>query len=92
MSNSKAVLGFLAGAAIGAIAGILFAPDKGSSTRKRILKKGEDMGDSLKESFNEFVDSAKGLYSSAKEEGEEAIEKGKSKMNAMKQDAKNALS
>ncbi len=92
MSNSKAVLGFLAGAAVGAIAGILFAPDKGSSTRRKILKKGEDLGDSLKESFNEFIDSAKSMYSSAKEEGEEAFEKGKSKMNTLKQDAKNALS
>jgi gas vesicle protein len=90
--SQKAVLGFLAGAAVGAIAGILFAPDKGASTRKKILKKGEDLGASLKESFNDFVDSAKSMYSSAKDEGEEAVEKGKSKMNTLKQDAKNALS
>ena len=92
MSNSKTLLGFLAGAAVGALAGILFAPDKGSSTRKKILKKGEDLGESLKSSFNDFVDSAKSMYSSAKEDGEEAIEKGKSKMNTLKQDTKNALS
>ena len=33
MGNTKTLLGFLAGAAVGAIAGILLAPDKGSATR-----------------------------------------------------------
>jgi len=38
-SDSKFLLGFLAGAAIGALAGILFAPDKGSETRKVLNEK-----------------------------------------------------
>lgn len=39
MSNSSnAVLGILAGTAIGATLGILFAPDKGENTRKRIAE------------------------------------------------------
>ncbi|NLO02771.1 MAG: YtxH domain-containing protein, partial [Bacteroidales bacterium] len=45
MSSGKVFLGVLAGAAAGALAGILFAPAKGSKTRKRILKKGEDYSD-----------------------------------------------
>lgn len=32
----KVLSGFLAGAAVGTIAGILLAPDKGSNTRKKI--------------------------------------------------------
>ena len=39
MSNTKAVLGFVAGAAVGALVGILFAPDSGSNTRKKISSK-----------------------------------------------------
>jgi gas vesicle protein len=35
MTNSNTMLAFLAGAAVGAIAGILFAPDKGSVTRQK---------------------------------------------------------
>jgi gas vesicle protein len=41
MRTSKVVLGTMAGLAIGAIAGILFAPEKGSTTRKQILDKGK---------------------------------------------------
>jgi len=49
MSRGKIILGALAGLATGAFLGILFAPDKGSSTRKKIVHKGEEYVDSLKE-------------------------------------------
>jgi gas vesicle protein len=42
----------LAGFAAGLIVGVLFAPDKGSSTRKKIADTGAD----LKDKFNDFVD------------------------------------
>lgn len=56
MSSGKVVLGLLAGVAAGALAGILFAPAKGSKTRRRILKKGENYVDTLKEKFDELFD------------------------------------
>jgi gas vesicle protein len=87
-ADSKVLLGLLAGAAIGAIAGILFAPDKGSETRKKIAKNTNEMGDTLKSSFNDFVDSVKDKYRHAKHEVEEVAEKGASKFNQ----AKNAVS
>ncbi len=52
MSRGSVVLGALAGLAAGALFGILFAPDKGSSTRKKIVDKGEDYVDNLKEKIN----------------------------------------
>lgn len=52
MSRSKVILGIMAGAAAGALIGILFAPDKGSSTRKKIIDKGEDYVENLKEKIN----------------------------------------
>ena len=36
MSTGKLVVGVLAGVAVGALVGMLFAPDKGSETRKKI--------------------------------------------------------
>lgn len=87
-ADSKVLLGLLAGAAIGAIAGILFAPDKGSETRKKIAKNTNEMGETLKSSFNDFVDSVKDKYRHARNEVEEVAEKGASKFNQ----AKNAVS
>ena len=42
MKNSDVVVGILGGLAVGAILGILFAPDKGSNTRRKIAEKGTD--------------------------------------------------
>lgn len=56
MSSGKVVLGVLAGLAAGAILGILFAPDSGVNTRKKIVRKSEEAMDDLKEKFNDFVD------------------------------------
>ena len=92
MSNSKAALGFLAGAAAGAILGILFAPDSGKETRKKISKKTSDMGDNLKNSFGDFVDGLKQSYSNAKEDVEDIVETGKAKMSSYKNEAKNSMS
>jgi gas vesicle protein len=92
MASSKILVGFLAGAAVGALAGILFAPDKGSTTRKKIATKSGDITDSVKNSFNNFVDGVKDLYSGAKEDVEEFGDKAKSKLQHAKNDGKTALS
>ncbi|HKO77839.1 MAG TPA: YtxH domain-containing protein [Flavobacterium sp.] len=67
MSTGKVILGTTAGLAIGGILGILFAPEKGSVTRKQILDKGSDYADGLKSKLNEFSDSITDKLQSAKE-------------------------
>lgn len=81
MSSSKVLLGFVAGAAVGALAGILFAPDKGSNTREKIANKAGDWTDAAKESFNGIIDGVKKAYSGAKKEAEEFSDKARSKYN-----------
>jgi len=41
--------------AAGALFGILFAPDKGTETRKKIVHQGEDYVDDLKERVNSIL-------------------------------------
>ena len=57
MSTGKVLLGVLAGIVVGAALGILFAPEKGSATRKRISEKSDEYADDLVEKFNEFIES-----------------------------------
>ncbi|MCY7311172.1 MAG: YtxH domain-containing protein [Bacteroidota bacterium] len=90
--SSKVLLGFLAGAAAGALAGILLAPEKGSETRKKIAGKAGNITDSVKNSFGDFIDSVKGAYAGAREDAEEFGDKATGKMNSLKNEAKNALS
>jgi len=68
MKSKKIITAVLLGAAAGAIAGVLFAPDKGSVTREKIKEAGEDLKDTFKDKFNEFVDSVKEKYEDAKKE------------------------
>ena len=56
MKNGSIVLGVLAGLATGAVLGILFAPDKGTETRKKIIQKGDDYLDTMKTKFNEVFE------------------------------------
>ena len=89
MSTGKVVLGTLAGLAIGAIAGILFAPEKGSITRKKIMDKGDDYVDELKSKFDEFGDSITEKFESTKKDAENWAQKGKEKYDDAKKDFKN---
>ena len=68
MKSGKVLLGVLAGVAAGALLGILFAPEKGSVTRKKMSKKAEEFGDGLKEKFNEFVDDISEKFGEVRED------------------------
>jgi len=55
MNKTNVAIGVLAGLAVGALLGVLFAPDKGSETRKKLSRKATDTADDMKENFNEFI-------------------------------------
>ena len=58
-NNGKLVGALLVGAAIGGALGILFAPDKGSATRKKLVAKGGNLSDSIKNNLSELVEKGK---------------------------------
>jgi gas vesicle protein len=80
MESGKVVLGALAGLAAGAVLGILFAPDKGSSTRKKIVSQGNDYADGLGDKFNDFMDTISQKFDTLKEEAMHMAENGKAKL------------
>jgi len=82
MSTSKVLLGVLAGVAVGAIAGILFAPDKGSATRKKISKKSHDYAEGLGQKFNEFIESITKKFEKVKDEAMRMIDNAEAKAEA----------
>ncbi|MFY9281217.1 MAG: YtxH domain-containing protein [Bacteroidia bacterium] len=73
MSTGKLALGLLAGLAAGAALGILFAPNKGSKTRKKIAKKGEDLTTSLKQEFDEMANRLTDKYEQVIEDTDKLI-------------------
>lgn len=62
MNTGKAVLAVLGGVAVGALVGVLFAPDKGTKTRKKILDKGKNYVGDLKGKFEDLYDDANKKY------------------------------
>jgi gas vesicle protein len=53
-TNAKLIGALVIGAAIGGALGILFAPEKGSVTRKKIAGKSEDLAKGIKEKVREY--------------------------------------
>lgn len=80
----KTVGALLVGAAIGGALGILFAPDKGSRTRKKLMAKGEDLTDTMKDKFEDFMDSVKEEIEEAKSKASEYMSNGTSKAEKQK--------
>jgi len=68
MKSGKILLGVLAGVAVGATLGILFAPAKGSSTRKKIIRKSDDYAVALEKNFSDFLDNITGKFKTFRQE------------------------
>lgn len=77
MSSGNVLFGVLAGAAAGAAIGILFAPDKGSETRRKITEKSDAYADVLGTRFHELIESLAQQFDSLKEEATKKVEHAK---------------
>jgi gas vesicle protein len=75
MKNNQVILGVLGGLAAGALLGILFAPHKGSKTRKMILNKGEDYAGELKNKFDSLYDNVTNQYNGVMKDAKEYVSK-----------------
>ena len=57
------------GVAVGAILGVLYAPDRGSATRRKLSRTGND----IRDRFNDFKDSISDRIDGFKEETEDNL-------------------
>lgn len=72
--SSDGVIWFVAGVAIGATIGILFAPASGEETRRKIGRKAEEGRQALTESGRDVMDKGKELYEKGRHLADEAAE------------------
>ncbi len=67
------IAGVVVGAAVGTIAGLLFAPEAGTETRKKLSDKGKEMSEDLYEKFDELKDSLGEMLDDIKENKEASV-------------------
>lgn len=89
MNSSKVLLGILGGVAAGALVGVLFAPDKGIKTRKKIIAKAKNSKDSLKDKLDLLLQTANPIYENIIQTNEDFISEGETKLDGLKKEFKN---
>ncbi|KDN56068.1 YtxH domain-containing protein [Flavobacterium seoulense] len=80
MKTNKIILGLIGGLAAGAVLGVLFAPDNGKKTRKKISDKSKELKDNLKGDFDKLLDKIDHKYQSLSEDTHRLLNKGKEKI------------
>lgn len=75
MNYRNGFLAFLGGAAVGAVVGILFAPDKGDVTRRKIKKAVDEGKDKIVDVLEEGKDRMMDVYYKGREHLSDVIHK-----------------
>lgn len=87
------MLAFLSGAALGAILGILYAPDKGTNTREKLSFKLDKYRDMLEQFLDDLVKGKETpLTTEAKSQGAKVVSEAKNKAERLLEDVDELLS
>jgi gas vesicle protein len=82
---------FLLGAAIGAAAALLLAPESGARTRRRLVRTGEDAADYLIGAGKDLVEKCEDLYERSGELGGNAARELSARYGALREQSKQLL-
>ena len=75
MSVGKFLAGFIVGGAVGALAGILLAPQSGDETRELLCDASKDVIDKTDKTVKEIQEKADTVVSDLQQKGDEIMEK-----------------
>ncbi len=90
-NNSNIIAGILGGAAVGLTLGVLYAPDKGSETRRKIREKAKDAKDTIVEKSSAIADEISSRFSSRQNEFENELDHLLEEMDSKSDDAISTL-
>ncbi len=91
MSKGSNLFAFIAGAAAGALAGILYAPDTGVNTRDKLTYRLGKYKEMLEDLLNDISDSGEIGLSAARSDGEKVVNSAKEKAEQLLTDVDDLL-
>ncbi|MCE7064416.1 YtxH domain-containing protein [Dyadobacter sp. CY326] len=91
MNGNKAFWGIVTAAAVGAIIGLLFAPEEGNQTRKKIKKKTNSLATDLIDALEKSKEKVASVAGQVKKEGEEYKEAALDKADEYTDEAKQEI-
>ncbi|MCU0419041.1 MAG: YtxH domain-containing protein [Cyclobacteriaceae bacterium] len=90
--SNNALITFLAGAAVGAILGVLYAPDKGSVTREKLSFRLDKYKKMLEDFLSDLVEGKETpLTTEAKAQGDKVVNEAKTKAERLLEDVDDLL-